>query len=752
MKKLFVLLVLGLFSTPMVAWADNKTDSDAGYRTAEEILAAAHNDHPTPCASEFFLAALEDHSSEVSDDEDESKVRLWAQNTMSDPSVLEQVLHCPELTDKNIHDDTTIHFSPVVFEFPGSDRTITISYSTQPKVLKQKLMLANKKSLPNGDPNPKLMDLEDPAIYINTDPAWYGIMVVQHDSLKDFVGPGKNNTLSLKYLSDHISDIYPKGYYCTSKSAWANDDDTINQVVRTMVDLEDDSNDYYVAGDVNLEWVGYAEIAADIIITVATVGIGEAAMIGTRLARIAKNSKQLIKNLRNLSKLEDVRKYAKKAKQISDATENVTKLKKSIKNAKKYQRAMKKAEKARKNGKTAAAAKYEKKAQKLLKDSKQMHPDMTSFELTNPDLLKAERKATKQEIKGMKKEAKEMEKASDEVKQFKESSETFSELNKYYKELRAARRPQTGNLVTRNLKKIKNIRKTLKAANKGSKLLDKSGKLARAGMSTRSEKFGNWLFNTTLKHGGRLARVERDAGFLYGAVSFLADSYDFTSTSNSEYTNGIDFKPFCLLSADDIPGQENVVNYGMWLMWEGNSTMPEDDDAAYLQAMDFASKFFYQLDEFQDARLETLQLFGDAAYPPAIVLCNVDIYVVRPIIRLDESDPEKATGELFYLFMNEIPWSTSKQFGEAVQDIEDWERVQQQLETEDPRYKYHRPEEEQNSDSEQQQNNGTESNSTTTSETSNSNTENNTASESESSDNTETSNNDDVVTNTDTPE
>jgi len=762
MKKMFLLLVLGLFTAPMTVHADNKTNSDAGYRTAEEILAAAHNDHPTQCASEIFLNALEDHSSEISEEDDENKVRLWAQNTMSEPSVLEQVLHCPELSDKNVNDDTTIHFSPIVFEFPGSDRTITISYSTQPKVLKQKLILATKKSLPNGDPNPKLMDPNDPAIYINTDPAWYGIMVVQHDSLKDFVGPGKNNTLSLKYLVDNIDDIYPIGYGCTSRSAWANDDDTINQVVRTLVDLKDDNNDYYVAGDINLEWVGYAEIAADIIITVATVGVGEAAMIGARMARIAKNSKQLIKNLRNLSKLDDVRKYAKKAKEISDATENVTKLKKSIKNAKKYQRAMKKAEKLKSAGKDAS--KYEKKAQKLLKDSKQMHPDMTPAELTNPDLLKAERKTVKKEIKDLKKEAKEMEKNSDNVKQFKESSETFSELNKYYKELHAGfrKRPQTGNLVTRNLKKMNNIRKTIKAANKGSKLLNKSGKLARAGMSTRSEKFGNWLFNTTLKHSARLARVERDTGLLYGAVSFLADSYDFTSSSNNEYTNGIDFKPFCLLSADDIPGQENVVNYGMWLMWEGNSTMPEDDDAAYLQAMDFASKFFHQLDEFQDAKLNEWNISAETEAPEEklakmFFLCNVDIYVVRPIIRIDESDSENTTGELFYLFMNEIPWSTAAQFNEAVPNVEDWERTQRQLEKEDPKYKYHKPEDEnQKSDSEQQQNNGIESNSTGATETSNSNTENNTEPEEssanvESSNNTEQSNENDV-SNPDTPE
>ena len=68
-----------------------------------------------------------------------------------------------------------------------------------------------------------------------------------------------------------------------------------------------------------------------------------------------------------------------------------------------------------------------------------------------------------------------------------------------------------------------------------------------------------------------------------------------------------------------------------------------DDDAAYLQAMDFAEKFNYVLNEYQDEHGQN---------------CNVDIYVVRPIIRIDETNPDEAKGELFYLFMNDIPWTS----------------------------------------------------------------------------------------------
>ena len=79
----------------------------------------------------------------------------------------------------------------------------------------------------------------------------------------------------------------------------------------------------------------------------------------------------------------------------------------------------------------------------------------------------------------------------------------------------------------------------------------------------------------------------------------------------------------------------------MWLMWLGDSVVRADDDAAYLQAFDFASKFHNKLyEEVQDSQS---------------VPCNVDIYVVRPIIRSPGTD----NAQLYYLIMNDVPWSTS---------------------------------------------------------------------------------------------
>ena len=682
-------------------------------KSAEEILALAHAENPTNCASEIFSNALIKHSGEIGENEPEFKVRAWARKTMTnDPEVLTAVLQCPEL--KNIADDTTVVFNPVIYEFPMG-RSITINYSTQPKVLKQKLLLAKKRSLPNGEASPRLMDPNDPAKYTNTEPAWYAIMVVQHDALKDFVGPDKNNTLSVKYINDHIDEIYPNGFNCTSKSAITNDSDTINNVVKDVVKVEDDSNEYYVAGDVNLEWIMYAEIAANVIITIATMGVGEAGMIAAKGARASKTLLRLSRNVTKLRRFKNADDYAKIMFQMD--------------NIKDYQRIVKNLEKAKKSGKDIT--KYEKELQEAFKRIKDIDPNMTETILKDTDkvsdalktlqkeaddltnvseklkearknLEAARKKADPLTVKAYDEETKKLDALYDQlvegteiakikdtkkleqtieqnriiqqqiddiekklfgpngwegttslgdygkykrevdnlesVKKYQEQIKQFSELWKYQEGLMALRRPQTGNVIVRAIKSIH-------ASNGGAKTLDKAAKVARAGMSSRSAKMGQWLFDTTLKHGSRLARFERDMGLLYGAVAFLGDMYDKTSTTSKEFSNGIEFKPLCLLSADDLNGQENVVNYGMWFMWVGNSIDQADDDAAYLQAMDFASKFEYQLNEYQSEHGAN---------------CNVDIYVVRPIIRLDETNTDNPKGELFWLFMNEEPWTTAE--------------------------------------------------------------------------------------------
>ncbi|MCQ2568141.1 MAG: hypothetical protein MJ163_00890 [Alphaproteobacteria bacterium] len=715
-KKTFLFFVL-LFCVPLFA-----QDTDI-MLTAEEILAVAHpeSENLTPCATQVFTQALYDEMDDTDESSPEAEIRAWAQTVMFDKDVLEEALDCPEL--KNITDRLqTVTFTPIYFQFPNG-REITINYATQLKVLDQKLLLADKPSLPNGDPNPRLMDANDPAKYINTDPAWYAIMVVEHDSLSNFVGPNKNNTLSIKWINDNIDDIYPHGAFCTSKSALANDHYTINQVVHELVDLEKDTNDYYVAGDVNLEWIMYAEIIGEIALTIVTVGAGEAAMIGLKGARAGRIAAKLAHNATKLRRFEHVAQYATKAEKIAATSYRIEKNSKLVKKAKRYEKTLKNIEDAKKAGKDVS--KYEKKADKILKKAKEIDRDITPEKLKNAEKLQSETETLIKQLPEMEKELQEtliknkelltekrktlkeittktnsqkikeyerlqkemdkirdskdydmvlnkaknpeLQKQADEIlKQIKdlENADDFKDYAKTYNEVKdlesvddyiktaetlvdirkyranlSAYRQQTGNIFTKNLKRIKGGFTAFRTANTGAKTMTKAAKVARAGMSSKTSKIGDWLIDSTLKHGGRIARFERDLGGLYGAVLFLGDLYDRTSNTSQQYSNGIEFKPLCLLSADDLEGQENEVNYGMWLMWTGNSTDSVDDDAAYLQAMDFAEKFNYVLNEYQDEHGKN---------------CNVDIYVVRPIIRLDETNPDETTGELFCLFMNDI--------------------------------------------------------------------------------------------------
>ena len=76
----------------------------------------------------------------------------------------------------------------------------------------------------------------------------------------------------------------------------------------------------------------------------------------------------------------------------------------------------------------------------------------------------------------------------------------------------------------------------------------------------------------------------------------------------------------------------------MWLLWMGDNTDINTDDAAYLQALDFANKFHQDLIETEEEKNEN---------------CNLDIFVVKPIIKNPNNNPE-----LYYLIMNDIPWQS----------------------------------------------------------------------------------------------
>ncbi len=564
MRKIIALCFVGLFSLPAFC--------------AEELILEQSQilQQDTTCSTTAFADALAQRRSEVSETDTETRIQQWIYETFQDKDVLEKVLACPEFA--TLADDETIKFMPIQYTFPGG-REIVVNYETQPKVLKQRISLSQKRDITDLNPSPWIGAPNDNSTWTNTDPAWYAIMVVESGSLDNFVGKGKSNTISMQWINDNIDAIYPKGNRCTSKSALAEDKDIINIAMHETVNIEDDSNDYYVAGDVSLQWITYLEIGLDVAITVLTMGGGTVALGLTKSARASKTLKNLTGTLRKLSKTDSVVEYVKATKKYTDAAEEL----KNIDKAK-------------------DAAAYARKSD---------------------------------EVKSLADTMKRMEQSDDNVKQYKQAMDTFTSLNQYRRNLRLLRPAQRGNVIAR-------LWKYVKSATTGGKELKSGAKIARSSM--QSGKVRDWLFQSTLSNLGALAKLEAGAGAIYGAIKLAGGMfYDITETSTGDFTNNIEFKPLCLLSADDLTGQENVINYGMWLMWAGDYINPADDDAAYLQAMDFADKFHYNLEKTQEEQ--------------DLYACNVDIYIVRPVIR----NPGTENAELYYLIMNDQPWSTSSE-------------------------------------------------------------------------------------------
>ena len=554
----------------------------AGYEdamTVDEILITPPA--KTECATKAFADALAQNAGKIKESEHETAVQMWIQQTFADKDTLTKVLACPEIA--GAAEDETIKFIPIQYKFPGG-REIIVNYETQPKVLKQRLTLATKRGLPSDDPNPRIGSADDTAIWTNTDPAWYAIMVTEHGALNEFVGPDKNNTIAINYIKDHIDDFYPNallnGGTCTSRSALSSDEDMINKTVTKTVNMkettgEDDTNDYYVAGDINLQWISYLEIALDVVITIVTFGGGTVISGMAKAARASRALKGMKTTLNTLKASDKVIDFVKTTQRIDKLTDEIKML-----------------------DKVTDAAKIAEKTKEL-------------------DKLNDARKT--------------LDKADD-VKKYKETMDTYKKLNAYRRNLRLLRPAQRGNIMARAVK-------ATKSAWSGNRLIKQGAKLGRNGKF--SGRVRDFLFNSTMRNASRLGKMSAAGGVLYTALKFAGDMYDWTETSTGEFTSGVEFAPLLLLSADDLQGQENVVNHGMWLMWAGDSLSAADDDAAYLQAMDFASKFHEDLMEMQ----------SDTSSP-----CNVDIFVVRPILR----DPGSDTAALYYLVMTDQPWTTAE--------------------------------------------------------------------------------------------
>ena len=621
MKKLYVFLfgsmiTFGGFADDTVA----PQPDDGSYQSVDELLYQAPDE--TPCATAAFADALAANVNTVSETDSEQVVQQWIYDTFAKPDVLNTVLACPEI--QSLADDDNIKLQPIKYTFPAG-REIVINYSTQPRILKQRIDIANKRDVNAlNDPNPKIGAIGDTAIWTNTDPAWYAIMVTEHGALDNFVGPDKNNTISLKYIEDNIDSLYPKNSSCTDKSAFAGDKKPINKATVKTIGVkeatgEDDTNDYYVAGDVSLQWVSYAEIALDVVITVVTFGGGTLISGITKAARASKTLHGLGTTIKTLRKSDKVIDYIKLEQRLYKSEQAIARIKK-------YQQLEKELSRL---DKVRDATKYADKANELGKVSHELRSidKLTDASKYADDIKRLETETTK-----ISKNMREARKADKEVGLYADARKAYSEIQQYRRAFKNFKAAKTGNVATRTWKAIK-------AARKGNKALNKGARIARSSM--KSGRVRDWLFQSTMRNIGKLGKLEADVGLLYSALKFAGDMYDWTETSTGDYTNGIEFKPLLLLSADDLEGQENEVNYGMWLLWSGDSTSPEDDDAAYLQAMDFAEKFHNDL-------IETMDDDNNNA-------CNVDIYVVRPVLR----NPD-VNAELYYLIMNDEPWTTAE--------------------------------------------------------------------------------------------
>jgi hypothetical protein len=574
----------------------------SGLSYAQDLETSPENTIKATCAQQVFADALIADAASVNEESPEVDIQAWIYKNFQNPAVIQKVLDCPEIANLDAEDNFKI--PPVEYQFPAG-RKIVVNYETQPKILKQRMLIAGKRSLPcttNDCISPQVGAPGDTNIWTNTEPAWYAILIVQAGALDSYIGEKKNNVISLKYLEENIDKFYPHNYnegtmpvsssMCTTRSAFADDNDIVNIAATKSVGLESygdedgdgkkDTNDYYIAGDVNLQWVTWSEVAADVIITIVTWGGGAVVVGATKGLRAAKVGKNLVKSIKVLKEVDAVKDYVNIVNKASRAAEEL----KAI-------------------DKVTDAARWASKSD---------------------------------EIKDLEKVMKEAEKTGD-VKKYKEAVSSFEKIQNLRRGMKAWKIPQRGNVIARSWRIAKGFTKLMRSG----KTISKAEKVARAGM--KSGKIRNWLFINTVKNGARLAKMESQAGLLYGALKFTGDMYDWSETSSGEFTSNIELKPLGLLSGDDLTGQENVVNYGMWLMWAGDSMSAEDDDAAFLQAMDFANKFQQDMQETQDEESGKGRSAGS--------MCDVDIFVVRPIIKNPDSD----NPELYYLIMNDIPWS-----------------------------------------------------------------------------------------------
>ncbi|MCL1786156.1 MAG: hypothetical protein FWG39_03350 [Alphaproteobacteria bacterium] len=625
LKRLLIFLCIGF--VPVYVGAQEFDDSRGVLHTPGRTQYAPTSSE-LACAQAVFRDALNATSGTVEEDDPEWLIEAWVFSTFQDREVNKAVAAC--IAPLNLADDDIVNFPPVGYRFPGDTdpREIIVNYSVAKKMITQRAQLADKRTLPAGPPTERIG--ADPNVeWVNTNPAWYGIMVVQANSLLGFAGPGKNNTISLDAIKDNLDVFYPNNNngagwnmggllttpMCVSKSALADDGDIVNMAARratgeTAPDAQDlnifgvarGGNDYYVAGDVNLQWISWAEIAGDVAFKVLTYSAGTYLKGVAKAARV-KDIEKTVKGLRGTREVQDYVTATRWAARLDARAANM------------------------KNIETAlAAATKAGNAQEIAAQTRRLNQALKAAD-NAVDAAAAIKKLTEDAAEWLKFAA-ELKEISPNVGHFVDATNALNSIREVTSTLdvarRAAKMSNTGNKTVRGFRVA---RAQWKMANIGGRSIYKAEKAARAGIV--ADKTRNWLFaRTAMKQAGNWAahrglETVSMTGSAMNVSSILSlgmdvakGMYDWTETEVAQFTSNVMFKPLLLLSGDNLEGYENEVNHGMWLMWTGDSTNPADDDAAFLQAMDFAAKFHQDMEEVQDDYMydnSARQERGDAA-------------------------------------------------------------------------------------------------------------------------------------------
>ena len=95
------------------------------------------------CASDIFLNALNKDISNINENDPENVIKYWIFNNFQKKEVLSKVLDCDNIS--NLKDDEIVKFKTFDFVFK-TGRKITVEYTSQLKLLKNRLLLSNKKT------------------------------------------------------------------------------------------------------------------------------------------------------------------------------------------------------------------------------------------------------------------------------------------------------------------------------------------------------------------------------------------------------------------------------------------------------------------------------------------------------------------------------------------------------------------------------------------------------------------------------